>query len=316
MVQAAAFDPLGEPGVLALRTLPLPEVADDEVLIRVYAASVGDWDAVPRDGSFAPEGSRLPVVPGADGAGTVVAVGKQVSRAAVGDVVYAYAYAYARPKGNFYAEYAVTKADWTAPLPAGLPLEQAAALIALSGLDTLGLAAGRTLLVFGASGGVGHLAVQLAKRQGLVVVAVASGTDGVAPVERQVGPEPLDGRDADTRLGDGVRGRVHAFAPQGVDGLLAVTGGDARSGLLGWVRPGGRVAYPNGVEPVPSAPGGVTATAYDGEVDPARLARLNELIAAGPFTVHVAARFLLAQAAEAHRALQRHYLGKRVLEVA
>ena len=88
------------------------------------------------------------------------------------------------------------------------------------------------------------------------------------------------------------------------------------------MRPGGRVAYPNGVEPTPKPPSGIEAKAYDGMPDPQAIEKLNQLIessgppGAGPFEVHVARSFPLDQAAEAHRALDEHYLGKLVLQTA
>ena len=79
------------------------------------------------------------------------------------------------------------------------------------------------------------------------------------------------------------------------------------------MRDGGRVAYPNGVEPEPRARPGVTVRNYDGMPDPKAIEKLNRLIQAGPFHVHVARAFPLSQAVEAHRALHEHYLGKLAL---
>ncbi|MBV8880585.1 MAG: zinc-binding dehydrogenase, partial [Planctomycetaceae bacterium] len=79
------------------------------------------------------------------------------------------------------------------------------------------------------------------------------------------------------------------------------------------VRDGGRVAYPHGVEPEPRMRSGLTLHAYDGDPDPETIRKLNQLIEAGPFEVHVAQVFPLDQAGEAHRALERHHLGKLAL---
>ena len=164
-----------------------------------------------------PEGAAFPIVPGSDGAGTVIAAGSQVNGLAVGDLVYVSATA--RPKGGFYAEYAAVKAQYAAKLPDGIPVEHAGAmptdaLTALAGLDTLSLSAGDWLLIFGASGGQGHLAVQLAKRQGLNVIAVASGADGVALVTRLGADVSLDGHGDVTE----VLARIRDAAPDGVAG--------------------------------------------------------------------------------------------------
>jgi len=76
---------------------------------------------------------------------------------------------------------------------------------------------------------------------------------------------------------------------------------------------GGRLAHPNGVEPAPKARPGVKVQSYDMEPNPAQIEKLNRLIEAGPFEVHVARTFPLDKAAEAHRELDKHYLGKLAL---
>lgn len=313
-MQAAALDEFGGPEVITLRTLPVPQIADDEVLLKVWSAGVGVWDALEREGTLVPEGSTFPIVPGSDAAGTVAAVGRQVSNVAVGDMVYVYGYT--RPKGGFYAQYAATTAAYVAKLPAGVPVQHAGAmptdaLTALSGLDVLGLSAGSWVLIFGASGGQGHLAVQLAKRQGLRVIAVASRAEGVALVTRLGADVSLDGRGEVTQ----VLARIREAAPDGVDGLLAMAGGPTLDRLTETLRDGGVLAYPHGVQPEPGERPGVTVRAYDGETGPRQLQRLNELIEAGPFEVHVAERFPLGRAAEAHRRLQTSYLGRLLLTV-
>ena len=151
---------------------------------------------------------RFPEVIGNDGAGTVVAIGAAVSRFQRGDRVYAFT-----ESGGFYAEYVAVDEDNVAPIPAGWTPEAGAlgadGITALRGLeDQLQLRPYETLMIFGASGGIGHLAVQLAKRSG-TVVAVASGSDGVELVRRLGADLALDGRDED------VAGRIRAFAPGG-----------------------------------------------------------------------------------------------------
>ena len=313
-MQAAALEHYGGPEVITLHTLDVPSVADDELLLHVHTAGVGVWDVAAREGKMLPEGATLPLVLGTDAAGKVLAAGKQVTNVAVGDSVYLYSYT--RPKGGFYAQYGVTKAVYAAPIPAGLTLEQAGAmpadaLTALSGLDTLALAEGSTLLILGASGGLGHLALQLAKRQGLEVIAVASGSDGVALARRLGADLALDGHLETSELPAKIQDR----APAGVDGLLALTSGDALSSSLQTVRQGGRVAYPNGIQPVPEAPNGVAVKAYNGVTSPEQLQRLNDLIAAGPFEVYVSESFSLEGASQAHERMKQHYLGKLALHV-
>ena len=314
-MQVAALDACGGPEVITLHTLPVPEMADDEIVLHIHTAGVGVWDALARQGKFLPEGASFPLVLGTDAAGTVIAAGKQVSTVAAGDTVYVYTYA--RPKGGCYAEYVVTKGVYAARLPAGLPLAQAGAmpadaLTALSGLDTLALEKGRTLLVFGASGGLGHLALQLARLQGLKVVAVASGADGAALAQQLGADLALNGHDEANDLLEQIR----TYAPDGLDGVLATAGGETLDTLLSAVKLGGRVVHPNGVQPVPSPLEGVEVKAYNGQTSPEQLQKLNKLIESGSFEVHVDQSFPLAQAAQAHEKMQGHYLGKLALSIA
>jgi NADPH:quinone reductase-like Zn-dependent oxidoreductase len=283
-------------------------------LIRVEAAGVGAWDPFEREGGFAEHfgtHATFPYVLGTDGAGTVAAVGDRVSRFKVGDR--AYALSLANPKGGFYAEYVAVKADDASLIPDKLPTEQAGvmpvdAMTALRGLhDTLHLKPGESVLIFGASGGIGHLAVQLAKRMGARVFAVASGDDGVALVKKLGADVVVDGRKKDVAVA------ARKFAPNGLDAALMTAGGETADNALTAVRDGGRVAYPTGVEPEPKTRAGIDITRYDGMPDPQAIKKLNQLIEAGPFEVHVARTFPLEAAAVAHRALDLHYLGKLVL---
>ena len=182
------------------------------------------------------------------------------------------------------------------------------AMTALRGLDDkLDLKQGEALMIFGASGGIGHLAVQLAKRMGARVLAMASGDDGVALATRLGADAVVNGRK------DDVAAAAREFAPDGLDAALVTAGGETAERALAAVRDGGRVAYPNGVMPEPKARPGVRLSSYD--VIPGQEAtdKLNRLIDSGPFEIHVARTFPLDQAAEAHRALGTHFLGKLAL---
>jgi NADPH:quinone reductase len=313
-MRAAAIDQFGGP--ITPHTLPVPQVGADEILVRIESAGVGVWDTFERDGGFAKlmgVTPRFPYVLGSDGAGTVAEVGENVSGFKEGDRVYAMALA--NPKGGFYAEYAAVKAKDASPIPGKLTTEQAGvlpvdAITALCGLDdALRLKAGESVLIFGAGGGIGHLAVQLARRMGARVFAVASGDDGVALAERLGADAVVEGHRGD------LAAAARAFAPDGLDAALLTAGGKAAERALELLRDGGRAAYPNGVEPEPKARPGITVKSYDGTPSPDLLKKLNRLIDAGPFEVHVARTFPLDQAAEAHRALDEHFLGKLALRL-
>ena len=315
-MRAVALDRFGGPETLKVQTVPIPEVDADEILIHVESAGVGAWDPFEREGGFVEVLSltpKFPYVLGTDGAGTVAAVGEQVKELKEGDRVYAASLG--NPKGGFYAEYAVVKAENASPIPSGLSMEQAAVLpsdglTALRGLeDVLRLQPDESVMIFGASGGIGHLAVQLAKRLGARVFAVASGEDGVNFVKRLGADAAVDGRS------DKVLDVAREFAHDGIDAALVTSGGDATDRALSAIRAGGRIAYPNGVMPEPKAPARVSIDAYDGEGGREAVDSLNQLIEAGPFEVHVHHVFPLEQAAAAQAALEEHHLGKIALRV-
>jgi NADPH:quinone reductase-like Zn-dependent oxidoreductase len=310
-MRAAALDRFGGPDVLTIHELPVPVVAANEVLIAVHVAGVGGWDADMRDG-WSPSGRRprFPLVLGSDGSGVVAARGARVRRFQIGDPVYAFAWD--SPKGGFYAEYVVVPAADTAPMPRSLDVVAAGAmpvtgLTALEGIDdALHVRKGEAVIIHGASGGVGTLAVQFAKLRGARVFASASGQDGVALV-RQLGADAAaDGH------GD-ITGAVRQFAPDGVDAVLALTGAGLPQ-CLDMLTDGGRVAYPKGVTPAPRKRRGVEVIGYDGEPGTRQFARLNRAVDAIRLQVPIAAEFPLAEAAAAHRRLaEGHVLGKIVL---
>src|SRR5439155_4080295 len=141
-----------------------------EVLIAVNTAGIGSWDSSIRDGSWRRPGRpRFPLVPGVDGSGIVVAKGARVRRIHLGDRVYAYEFG--NRQGGFYAEFAAAKAEHVGRVPKGLDLRDAGAvattgLTALQGIAALRLRRGQTVLIFGASGAVGTMAVQFARQRG------------------------------------------------------------------------------------------------------------------------------------------------------
>ncbi|MDP3894652.1 NADP-dependent oxidoreductase [Nocardioides sp.] len=312
---AVVLDRFGGVEELGPRRIPVPEVGEHDVLIRVEVAGVGSWDAEEREGEY--DGafqlaSTFPYVLGWDAAGTVAAVGRNVTEFQIGERVYAATMPMVR--GGFYAELGVVEAEHVARVPDRLPTEQAGAmpwdaLTALSGLDALDLRAGQTLMVFGASGGIGHLAVQLARERGARVLAVASGDDGVALADRLGADVVVDGRK------DDVLAAASMFAPEGLDAALVTAGGETTERSLRAVRPSGRIAWPNGVFPLPATAPAARVLHYDGDRSRAATARLNTIIETSAFEVHVARSFPLEQVQDAHRALSEHYVGKLALSV-
>lgn len=314
-MNAVVLDRFGGVEELSPRRIPVPEVGDDDVLIRVEYAGVASWDAVEReghyDGAFAVP-TTFPHVLGWDAAGTVAALGRNVTRFEAGERVYAATIPV--PRGGFYAEYGVVDAEFVARVPDRVPTDQAGAmawdaLTARSGLDLLGLRSGETLMVFGASGGIGHLAVQLARHSGIRVLAVASGDDGVALARRLGADEAIDGRTVD------VLAAAMEFAPGGLDAALVTAGGETAEASLRAIKNSGRIAWPHGVVPVPVARPSATLSYYNGDRSRAATDRLNAIIEASSFEVHIAQTFGLEHIAQAHRTLSDHYVGKLALAV-
>ncbi len=314
-MRAAAIDRVGGPKVLTLHVVPVPGIDPGEVLIAVHTAGVGSWDADIRDG-WSPDGRRrrFPLVLGTDGSGTIAAVGSRVRRFAPGDIVYSYSFANA--KGGFYAEYVAVAAENVGRPPVTLTLKEAGAipttgLTALQGVDDiLQIKRGEAVVIHGASGGVGSLALQFAKMRGARVLATASGKDGILFVRRLGADAAADGRH------DDLAAAARRFAPNGVDAVLALAGGSALPQLLDAVKRGGRVAFPNGVEPAPRKRRGIQVIAYDGTPGVREFERLGRAIEKARIEVAIAASYPLDQAASAHKRLAKgHVLGKIVLRV-
>lgn len=308
---AAALDRFGGPEVITPHALLVPDVGADEVLIAIDTAGVGGWDAAAREGSFAPRKPYFPLVPGYDGAGIIAKVGARVRRLKIGDEVYAYNWD--NPKGGFYAEYAVVPADKVAPIPKRLDLRQAGAipttgLTALQGIDdALGCKKGESIIIHGASGGVGTLAVQFARLLGTRVFATASGKDGVKLARAMGAHAAVDGKRSNVEY------QARRFAPNGFDAILALAGGEGLERCLSVLRPGGRVAYPDGIEPAPKRRRGMTVTRYDGISGVREFERLSAAVQAAKLKVP-AERYPLALACRAHERLaEGHVLGKIVL---
>jgi NADPH:quinone reductase len=314
-MKAAAIDRAGGPEVLTVHTLPVPRPAADEVVIAVNTAGVGSWDADLRRHPEEIKHSAFPLVLGTDGAGTVSAVGSEVQGFKVGDRVYSYSWD--NPQGGFYAEYVAVPSQRVGHVPPGLSLKEAGAiattgLTAVQGIDdALHMKSGETLIIHGASGGVGSLALQFAKLRGVKVLATASGTDGLDFVRKLGADAVVDGRHGD------IIAAARAFAPNGVDAVLAFAGGDSLERCVDTLRPGGRVAYPFGVTPAPKARVEVgMIIEYNAVPGPQEFERLNAAIVAAKLKVPIAAEYPLAQAAQAQERVEKgHVLGKVVLRV-
>lgn len=312
-MQAAAINRFGEE--TQVQSVPVPEIGADEVLIHVEAAGVAVWDPDECEGrleELTPAKATFPYIPGTDAAGEIVAVGKNVTQFANGDRVWAVNFL--NPKGGCYAEYIAVEQKNVAKIPERLSTREAGAmpadaLTALWGLELLKLKPGETLMILGASGGIGHFAIQLAKRMGVKVFAVASGQDGVDLAKRLKADAVMDGKQGD------IATEAKKFAPDGVDALLLTFGGDAAEKAFGGLKAGGRVVYPDGVEPVPKKREGLTFENYSMIPNTEIIQRLNSIIKEDDFVVHVDEVFALHQVPAAFERLRHHHLGKLVLSL-
>lgn len=305
-MRAVALEAFGGPDRLELRELPVPGIKPDQVLVRVRAAGVGPWDVKAREGLF---GEReFPYVPGFEAAGVVERIGEDVADLRVGDEVYAYRY-----PGGCYAEYVAVPAGRAYRKPASLTFEEAAGapvagVTALQGIfDELGVREGETVLITGATGGVGTFAVQIAASAKARVVGTASPRNHEHL--RSLGAAAA----IDYHEDDWVEA-VREFAPGGVDAVFECVGGETVGRSFGAVRDGGRVAYIAPVAEEPRPPRGIQARFFSGRPDGRRLGSLAAMFDEGLLRVHIEDVLPLEEAARAHeRVAAGHVRGKIVL---
>jgi NADPH:quinone reductase len=191
-MKAIQVHQFGGPEVLAVHDVPTPKPGPGQVLVRVHAAGVNPYDTYMRNGSYAIK-PPLPYTPGSDAAGVVEAVGEGISKVKPGDRVYT-----AKTITGAYAEYALALESQAYQLPDKTSFAQGAALWVPYGTAYTALhhhaaaRAGETLLVHGASGGVGVAAVQLARAQGLIVIGTAGTQKGLDLVKKEGGHHVFD----------------------------------------------------------------------------------------------------------------------------
>lgn len=334
MMKAIRLHEFGGPEVLRYDDAPMPELKSGEVLVHVHAVGVNPPDWYLRDGykTLPPEWQprvSFPVIPGTDVSGVVVAVADDVKGFSVGDEVYSMVRFPGGLAGDSraYAEYVGVPASEVALKPAGIDHVHAAGapmslLTAWQFMVDLGHdepnplqpsrhkpvpLEGKTILVNGAAGGVGHFAVQVAKSRGARVIAVASGQHEA--FVRDLGAnEFID---------------YTKTAPEevvrDVDLVIDSAGGPTTGRFLRTLKRGGALfpIYPLGFSGAEEAEKlGVTVSTTQVRSSGAQLAELAELLDAGTIRVAVDSTFALADARKAHeRAAGGHIRGKIVLTV-
>jgi NADPH:quinone reductase-like Zn-dependent oxidoreductase len=307
-MKAVRIHGFGDESKLAVETAPIPEPGQGDVLVRVHAAAVNPVDSLVRQGVFAVADRPLPWIPGWDFAGTVVETGSATTAWSVGDVVYG------RPslaRDGSYAQYLAVDEAEIAVAPRTLSMESAAAvpLVTLTAWKALfdlgGLEPGGTVLVHAGAGGVGTMAIQLARHRGAKVVATASG-DGIELARSLGADEVIDYRNEDFTA----RGR---FA----DVVLDTVGGETLERSYGVVVPGGALVTIAGApDDAKAAELGISAHTFVLDSNGPRLAEIAGLIDAGELRPVVTRVFDLDEVAQAHRLIDSgRTRGKIVLRV-
>ncbi|RSD10839.1 NADP-dependent oxidoreductase [Amycolatopsis eburnea] len=307
-MKAVRIHRFGDESVLTVENVPIPQPGPGDVLVRVHAAAVNPVDSLVRRGLFAVSDRPMPWILGWDFAGTVVAVGSGTTRWAVGDVVYG------RPslaRDGSYAQYLAVDAGEIAAVPRTLSLESAAAvpLVTLTAWKALfdlgGLEAGKTVLVHAGAGGVGTMAIQLARHRGAKVVATASG-DGVELARSLGADEVIDHRGEDFAA----RGR---FA----DVVLDAVGGETLERSYNVVASGGALVTIAGApNEEKAAELGISVHTFVLDSNGPRLSEIAALVDAGELRPVVSHVLDLDDVAQAHRLIDSgRTRGKIVLRV-
>ena len=306
MTKAVQFDSYGGIDVLEVRDVPRPVPGAGEVLVEVRAAGINPSEAVIRSGALHDRWpATFPSGQGSDLAGVVAELGSGVSGFAVGDEVIGFS-----NLRSSHAEYVTVPANQLTPRPAAVPWEVAGSLYmagttAYAAVRAVRLVPGDTVAIAGAAGGVGSIAVQLARRAGATVLGIAGPSNDAWLADHDAVP---------VNYGDDLPARLRAAAPSGrIDALLDFFGGGYVAMAVEDLRvPRDRVdtiADFAAVERfgVLSAGGADAATA-------AVVAELADLVARGELEVPIAGVFALDEVREAYRELEkRHTRGKLVL---
>lgn len=314
-MRAIVAESFGGPEVLVLQEVALPEPGPGQVRVAISAAGTNPVDAGNRqDGTWA--GIQLPLIPGSDASGVIDAVGPGVTHLAPGDEVF-YMTDFLHSASGTYAEYQVVDAALIAPRPPTLTHVEAAALPLAAGtayetiIRRLAVTRGEWVLLYGAAGGVGSLALQMAVAQGARVIAVASRQHHALLTE--LGASAcLDYTSQD------VPGEAQAIAGGKLDVLVDLVGKETLARSLVALRPYARAASIASIAGDLDLLLDLNLTLHGVLVRPerSRLAAIATLISAGTLRPVIDQVLPLAEAAYAHRRLETgHGHGKIVLAI-
>ena len=299
----------------SLIDLPVPETAAGDVRVRIRAATVNGFDVHHATGMFTTMMPHiLPTVIGRDFAGVVEAVGGRRTDVAVGDEIFGFVPFTPPLHDGSFADVIVSADLIFARKPAGLSFETAASLglagiAALDAVDAVDPKSGDVVVVAGATGGVGSIAVQLATQRGATIVATAKAGAEEAFVRSLGASETVD-----YSAGD-VAGQIRARYPAGIDALIDLVNRDeAASAMAALVRDGGRLATTQGTADAEGlATRTVRATNVVASPTPAKLASLAAPADSGDLLVHIQQSFALADIHAALAAFSAGTTGKIVV---
>lgn len=310
-MKAAQISEYGDVSVVNVVDIEKPVAGEGQVLVEVHASSLNPFDTTVRSGnaqSWAP--LQLPATLGGDIAGEVVSVGAGVDSFKTGDKVYGQASAVAGNSGAF-AEFAATKADQIALAPSNADFTEAAALplVGVSALQALtehiNLQAGQKLFINGGAGGIGEIAIQIAKSIGAYVATTATG-EGIEAVKALGADEVIDYTSQDfTEV-------LSSF-----NAVFDTVGGDLFTKSLAILKSGGvAVSMIAQADEAVVNELGVTAISQFTQVTTAKLDKLRELVESGAIKPHVGRVYVLDEVQDAFTARESDTVsGKIVLEV-
>jgi NADPH:quinone reductase-like Zn-dependent oxidoreductase len=307
-MKAVVAHEYGGPEVLKLEEIPVPELKENEILVRVVASGVNPADPLILGGKYAKEfGTHLPLILGYDMAGLVEKTGAKVTKLKVGDPVYAYLL-----WGGGWAEYCLSNETESAIKPKSLTFTEAsavplAALTAWQALIDIGkIQGGQTVLIHGGSGGVGSFAIQIAKARGARVIATASATN--QDLLKQLG--------ADVSI-DYTKPNWEETVHD-VDFALLPVGGETMRRTYGVMKKGGIIAtLISRADPAELEKRGIRGAPVFSHPDAGELAEITKLIDAGKIKPVVSQVSPLTDAAKADQQAETHHTrGKIVLKIA
>jgi len=304
-MKAIVIDAYGNEDVLDYVDVERPEPKADEVLVKVHVAAVNPADWKIRDGMGERFGFKLPLILGGDIAGTVEEVGDGVENFKKGDAVYG------MTLSSLSGAYAVAKADAIAPKPESINFEEAAAIPigALTAwqamFDLAHLSSGQRILITGASGGVGSMAVQLAKAKGAIVIGTASGRN--EQFVRDLGADEFVDYTA----------QPFEEVVKDVDVVFDTVGGDTQERAFQTLKKGGFLVTSAQTPSEEKAKEfGVEAAFVFCKPNAGQLTEINRLIEEGKLKIHIETVLPLTEVKKAHQlSLMGRTRGKIVLQV-